>query len=434
MGFSPVWGALTAAHFHCAGCGLLLVISLLARHRPNRRNRIIHAAATVAIIAIPLTAIGIAASRPLERCAALLTVAAGMPYGIAAVRGAALTSLRQLALRCSGLTALVTMSLAASYAVGHIATNQPVTLGPWSAFETMIFTHGAGNALLLLGGAVLAWRGVGTTQTSATLPPFSKFSGTKAIAGDFFARHNALDTHCSAHGLVDSLHDLRSPELTPDAVHPAVAAFYLRTADHALIVTPHWQRGFVWGGRIWSRFATRLQQLQLPTKSQDPRPVASAVFALQADLDGRRAPRAWIRTFADGQALYVAAYATHTAGDRAFMNIAFPLPYSQLTSVLHMRALDGNAVEVTTRFASRPFAAGIWWVWRVGRWQVPMRLPMHETIAVWPLGHPAIPVDLLLPLKVATTCVARHTLHIFGIHYLTLDPTMYRTATYSPAS
>ena len=159
MGFPPVWGALTAAHFHCAGCGLLLAISLLARHRPHR---IIHAAAAVAIIAIPLTAIGIAASQPLERGAALLTVAAGMLYGIAAVRGAALPGLRQLALRCSGITALATMSLAASYAVGYVATHQPVTLGQWSAVETMIITHGAGNALLLLGGVVLAWRGLAT--------------------------------------------------------------------------------------------------------------------------------------------------------------------------------------------------------------------------------------------------------------------------------
>ena len=164
MGFPPVWGALTAAHFHCAGCGLLLAISLLARHRPSR---LIHAAAALAIIAIPLTAIGIAASRPLERCAALLTVAAGMLYGLAAVRGAALSGWRQLALRCSGVTALATMSLAASYAVGYVATHQPITLGQWSAVETMIITHGVGNAVLLLGGAVLAWRGLKTGEMGA---------------------------------------------------------------------------------------------------------------------------------------------------------------------------------------------------------------------------------------------------------------------------
>lgn len=164
MGFPPVWGALTAAHFHCAGCGMLLAISLLARHRPSR---LIHAAAALAIIAIPLTAIGIAASRPLERCAALLTVAAGMLYGLAAVRGAALSGWRQLALRCSGVTALATMSLAANYAIGYVATHQPITLGQWSAVETMIVTHGAGNALLLLGGAVLAWRGLNSAQMGA---------------------------------------------------------------------------------------------------------------------------------------------------------------------------------------------------------------------------------------------------------------------------
>ncbi len=426
MGFPPVWGALTAAHFHCAGCGLLLAISLLARHRPGR---LIHAAAALAIVAIPLTAIGIAASRPLERTAALVTVAAGLLYGIAALRGATLSRWRQLALRVSGATALLTMSLAANYALSYVSTHRPLTLGQWSAVETMIITHGAGNALLLLGGALLAWRGLTTAATTAALPPFSRFAGNGPIAGDFFARHEALDTQRTAHGLVDSLDDLQSPELCTAAVHPDVAAFYQRTADHALIVTPHWQPGFVLGGRIWSRIAARLRQLQLPTKAQDPRPVASAIVALQPPLDGRHLPRAWIRTYPDGQALYVAAYATHTAGDRAFMNIAFPLPWSNLTSVLHMRSLDGNAIEVSTRLPAHPYAAGIWVVLRFGRWQLPVRLPMHEAVCVWPPGHPAIPADYAVQPGVDASCLARHQLHMLGMHFLTLDYTIYRTTT-----
>ncbi len=425
MGFPPVWGALTAAHFHCAGCGLLLAISLLARHRPSR---CIHAAAVLAIVAIPLTAIGIAASRPLERGAALITVGAGLLYGIAALRGAGLSGLRQGALRASGITALATMSLAASYAIGSAASLTPITLGPWSAIETMIITHGVGNAVLLLGGAWLAWRGMTTAQTTAEAPPFSRFTGSGAIAGDFFARADALESERVAYGLIDSLDDVQSPELNRAAVHSDVVAFYQRTAAHTLIVTPRWQPGFVLGGRIWSRIARRLQQLQLPTEAQHPRPVASAIVALQANRDGRHLPRAWIRTYPDGQALYVAAYATHTAGDRRFMNIAFPLPWSNLTSVLHMRSREDNAVEVTTRLPAHPYAAGIWLVLRLGRWHLPLRLPMHEAICLWPAGHPAIPNDFTVQPGVLATCVARHKLHLCGIHYLTLDYTISRTA------
>lgn len=54
---------------------------------------------------------------------------------------------------------------------------------------------------------------------------------------------------------------------------------------------------------------------------------------------------------------------------------------------------------------------------------------MHEAVYVWPPGHPAIPADYAVQPGVDASCVARHELHIFGIHYLTLDYTIYRTIT-----
>jgi hypothetical protein len=157
-------------------------------------------------------------------------------------------------------------------------------------------------------------------------------------------------------------------------------------------------------------------QLQVPVCPQSDREgITSRIVALDAGADGRASPRAWIRTYADGRALYVAAYATHRRDDRAYMNIAFPVPAGQLSSILRMDHL-GDGVRVSTRLGGD---CGIWLV----LFGIALRLPLSETIDVWTVDDPAAPAALRTWAAGYTT-VARHQLWLCGVRYLTLDYAM----------
>jgi hypothetical protein len=237
------------------------------------------------------------------------------------------------------------------------------------------------------------------------------------MGADFLARAGLERPGEPARGLVDDLDELTHAGLPTAGLPPAIRAFYEQTGAHELVVRPAWRRGFRTGGRIWAWIARRIGQLQLPV---DAAPgaggLASRIVAVDGAADGRRAPRAWIRTFPDGRALYVAVYATHRTGDRAYMNIAFPLPGGQLSSVLRMDR-RGDGVSVSTRLGGD---CGIWLVLRAGRWRLPIRLPLSETIDVWAAGDPAAPPELCAWAAGCST-VARHDLWLLGVHYLRLE-------------
>jgi hypothetical protein len=108
------------------------------------------------------------------------------------------------------------------------------------------------------------------------------------------------------------------------------------------------------------------------------------------------------------------------------MNIAFPLPWSNLASILRADPIErGRGLVLTTvNPPGEPGDAGVWWVLQLaGRsWRV--RLPLRETIHVWTPDMASAPRDLVARAPAGTTSLARHQLWLFGIHYLTLDYTM----------
>lgn len=85
-----------------------------------------------------------------------------------------------------------------------------------------------------------------------------------------------------------------------------------------------------------------------------------------------------------------------------------------------------DAIVVTTRNRrGSPGDAGIWLVARLGPLTLPIKLPLCESIHVWTSSMPYAPPDLVrmsgIDSPAPVTCIARHTLCIFYIHYLTLD-------------
>jgi hypothetical protein len=119
-----------------------------------------------------------------------------------------------------------------------------------------------------------------------------------------------------------------------------------------------------------------------------------------------------VRTYADGarEAIYIAAYSSHARDGHRAMNIAFPLPWSNMTSILRMDLRDDGGVSLTTlpRDEARDGDQGVYLVVS-GRG---LRLPLDETIDVWANADGSLG--------------AIHDMWIFGIRYLRLDYQLFR--------
>lgn len=407
LGYPPLWVLLTAAHFHVAGAFLPIVVGW----RIHGRGRWAGAIAIGCVAGVPLTAAGFVGPRALEVFGALVMAASA-----AAAAVLLLATPRAeppwRALRLAGAPLLAGMILAAGYALRDAGA--AISIAGLDPLSSMIVSHGALDTLF---AAIALGALVRRAPRVLRAPPLSRLVGSLPVGADFLARRGLERPDLPARGLVDDLDDLAHAGLPTAGLPPAIRAFYEQTGAHALIVRPRWRRGFRAGGRLWARIARHLGQLQLPvTAESGAEGLASRIVALDDAADGRRAPRAWIRTFPDGRALYVAVYATHRAGDRAYMNIAFPLAGGQLSSVLRVDR-RGDGVSVSTRLGGD---CGIWLVLRVGRWRLPIRLPMSETIDVWTAGDPAAPPELRAWAAGYST-IARHDLWLFGIRYLSLD-------------
>lgn len=145
LGFAPVIILLTAVHFTFAGFALVLIGTLSHAARPGRA---IAAAVGAVIIGIPITAIGFFGVAVAALIGALLVAAGGLGIGVALLRGlrgpragAYGSSAARWFGRLAGASLLLSMPLAAAYAVGAFFDTA------WLDLATMARTHGAINVL-----------------------------------------------------------------------------------------------------------------------------------------------------------------------------------------------------------------------------------------------------------------------------------------------
>ncbi|RRJ28051.1 hypothetical protein EIK79_16845 [Halocatena pleomorpha] len=180
--------------------------------------------------------------------------------------------------------------------------------------------------------------------------------------------------------------------------------------------------GFRLGGRFGRRVTSRIEQLNLPAPDASTRRTDSRIVDIDDAADGRTGTRAWIRTDTEtGNAVFVAAYATHEHEDETYMNIGLPLPWSNLSAVLWIDTADidadgGHGIRLSSRQRDEPGDEGIYLLTPVGT----VRLPMHEDFRVWPDNGSG------------TDLTAEHGLWIFGRPFLTITYTIERMGTESP--
>ena len=156
MGFTPTIVLLTGLHFHYAGLLFPTLIGLMHLESPTLPSKL---ACVLAITAIPLTALGITTSH-LYHIFAFETLS-GVAVAISGVLCAYLyfsnALRRELSLPTKigwsivGLSLLVSMTLAAAYALRSVFFIEFLTIPNMRAF------HGSINALGVAGGGLLGW-------------------------------------------------------------------------------------------------------------------------------------------------------------------------------------------------------------------------------------------------------------------------------------
>jgi len=177
-GFEEPVVTFTAAHFHFAGFTAPIVIGgvgrLLLDDAPRKGGAVIRVLYRIAAIAVcagvPLTAIGIATNHTVEALSAVV-LASGMLVAssvliVAASRRAAPRSMVAAALFVvSGITLLLTMTLAATFALTSSA-GRGSSLAGAVPLQTMIDWHGGANAIGFSLAGLGALTLLATTETS----------------------------------------------------------------------------------------------------------------------------------------------------------------------------------------------------------------------------------------------------------------------------
>jgi hypothetical protein len=209
-------------------------------------------------------------------------------------------------------------------------------------------------------------------------------------------------------GLVPRFDAFGRDGFDPVTVSPLIAQFYEHTADFDIEATQRWHRGFVLGGKLFAAMARRVGQLGLPAEGTPAGAMTNELFDVDDARDGRTRVRAWVRTWkVTGHTLYVALYSEHERDGVRYMNIAFPLPYASLISLLCFEPLDNRGIALTS--LPRPGHAGDQGVYLRFFGRVTARTPIDETIEVRAEG------DRL---------VAHHDMWLFGRPFLRLDYVM----------
>ncbi|WP_274366193.1 YndJ family protein [Paenibacillus thermotolerans] len=303
----------------------------------------------------------------------------------------------------------VTMALAVAYGYGQW------TGSPTVPISTMIWFHGWGNAVLFSFTGMLAWHATLMDEAAGGIP-FSRIQGKGRIGADVFTNLAVLDPAPKRRptGLIDDMTVYRSEHFHPERLDQDIIDFYERTDDYELRLTPYWSQWFKLPAKVYKCVSNRLEQMNFPLEAEtNDLQVRSVILPIVSERDGRSDVRAWVRTYEQSQkAIYAALYSTHVSGGTHYMNIAFPLPFSQMTSILRLLHGPDDTLALTS-WPTEPSAGdqGVYLVFR----RKAIRLPINETITV--RKHPGS----------SEGCIeAKHDMWLFGMKFLTLDYLIYR--------
>jgi len=360
------------------------------------------------MMGMPFVAIGISTHTTVEGISALfyaVSLTLFAIYQFAYVRPVVKRGVSKILFTVSALCVIAGMIMASVYGVGKISGN------PFISIPTMAMTHGLLNSLgFTLFGLFALLLEVPKNREEIPLIPFSRISAHGKVNCDFFEKSGFIgSTSINPTGLVDKMSEFDREGFDSLRLPVQVRQFYENTQNYFLTLTPKWSFGFKMAGRIYARMSRSLGQMCLPIEEEGKdQKVDSRIFPLDAQKDGRLNVRAWVRNYSGSNTpVYVAAYSTHKNHNQTYMNIAFPLPFGNLTSILKLNMNNNYLILSSVKHLLEESDQGVYFVNRV----LPVRLPMNETIRVW-TEH-----DKLL---------ATHDMWLWGYKFLSLDYEMHQ--------
>lgn len=371
-GFSPLITWLTAIHFHYSACLLTISIGLFGRLHNSKWYK----AVVIILLAGPLlVALGITFSTIIEILSVVLYIFAIYCLFILSCK-TTLPKKQGLLLRISYGSLCITILWSLLYAFGNLTGIILVTI------PNMLVFHGLMNCLLFGLIGVLAWgMEVPPSRHQPFTFPVSQIRGKLQTIGESHA------------GLVDALDDFVDTEKLPQVI----PHFYEHTNEYRLNASVQWQLWFKPFALLYQGISRQMQQLNLPFSNKWVN-MDGLVVKVEEQLDGRHAPRAWIRKIA-GQTTFVAIYSQHSTALTTYMNIALPLPFSTMIGILYVYEKD-EELHITS---SQSGDAGIYLALK----HYVLRLPLNEHFIITAIN--------------SNTLSAVHTMRIFGLPFLRID-------------
>lgn len=391
MTFSPIIVLLTAIHFHYSAFFIPLFYGLLGRQR-TKETALYKAAGWMILLSPVMIAVGISFSRLFDTFSVILYVVALYIYGILCVKTRFRSTFAKGLVVFSSFVLMGTIVLSLLYSAGMLMRVTYISI------DQMIWFHGSINAFFVILPGLIGWVIEGPKdQLKQKDFPISKVHGRFHLIS--FQEERVHDREKL--GLVDSLDELNGTTFSADRVSPVIRRFYENPMAFTLkaAVSFHWWvRPFVF---LLQPVFKKIGQLYLGS-SRIPYEMPGSLCRFQHPKEERENVRAWIRHNAKGEQVFFALYALHHDAAAGYMNIALPLPYSQLTAILKPFNEKEDFLLKSTRPKGSTGDEGLY----LHTPFITMKLPMEESFHMKP--------------ETDQSLTAVHQMKLFGIPFLTI--------------
>ncbi|MCU5573038.1 YndJ family protein, partial [Bacillus cereus] len=395
MHFSSDIVLLTAAHFHYSAFLLPLSAGLIGRKR-EKRSKVYDAIMFIIMISPMTVAIGITYSRIFEFFAVFLYLCAIYGYGFYVWRAKFNAISAKILLIVSSITLMVTIMFSLIYSYGNLKHVLTITIAQ------MVWIHGVVNGIGVALPAFIGW------VIEKSVPnykyygkPMSKLRGNVAIGEAYLYSSNLVDSK-EYNGLVDKVNDFHSEAFDVTKVPLSIIHFYENTVEYELQSNIKWARWFRPFALCYEKMSKRVEQIHLGMGG-NWETMHGSIISVIDEKDGRENVRAWLRKNEAGKSIFVALYSKHTNKNETYMNIALPLPYSNMTGILKLYN-DSHDLIITSKL--RENGQGDEGIYLHTRF-LTIRLPLAETF--------------IIKERTDHILEANHRMWIFGVKFLEID-------------
>ncbi|MBG9719995.1 hypothetical protein BK735_24690 [Bacillus mycoides] len=395
MHFSSDIVLLTAAHFHYSAFLLPLSAGLLGRKR-ERGSKLYDSIMFIIVISPMTVAIGITYSRVFEFFAVFIYLCAIYGYGIYVWRTKFNAISAKILLTLSSSTLMVTIMFSLIYSYGNFKQVMTITIAQ------MVWIHGVVNGIGVALPAFLGWMIEKSTPNYKYYgKKMSRLRGNATVGEAFLHNRNLIDSK-EYKGLVDKMNDFHSEAFDMTKIPLSIIRFYENTKEYELQSHIKWTRWFRPVAFCYEKMSKRVGQIHLGMGGKWET-MHGSIIGIIDEKDGRENVRAWLRKNEAGESVFVALYSKHAYKNETYMNIALPLPYSNMTGILKLYN-DTNQLMITSKLRERRKGdEGIYLHTRF----FTIRLPLAETFIIKERK------DQILE--------ANHRMWIFGVNFLEID-------------